>query len=523
MSDHFIRIPPDSTGKKIRNSKKVDVGLTSINVTNLNLIPFDGIVYGATSGAFAYFNSYDTLLDGTTIIFLSHNTGTFNVNETLTYSGLTLGVVSSLDELYTQLSTIVDGTNPTHVSKIDETGAMYMRFRDGNISLDSFGNIITSEISVMKSYSFTYDSLNYLDFFNRTAVGGSMIEDGTDSVCKLTTTTASGSTSQKTTILYFPYLSLQSNVAVYSIAVGDVGKTGVVRRWGAYDDDDGVYFELNGTEFSVNIKSSITNTVNKVVQSDFNGVKLNNSLIDEFVLDVSKFNLYWVSYQWHGVGVVKFGVYNRNGEKILLHTFKNPNTNIVPYIRRGSLPSRIEQFNTSLVASSSELKCSNIVVARENSEIKFNSREKVYTSPEYVTVKNTRTPLLSLRLPSTINGFKNRTLIMASGFEFMVSGHPIVVEFIVNGDLSGESFVLNPLISNLNEYDVSATGITNGYLRESSIYPVGFYSNVIEENVNSTVINDVDGNSTTITLCARSLSPGNDASVFFIVRWKEII
>jgi hypothetical protein len=36
-----------------------------------------------------------------------------------------------------------------------------------------------------------------------------------------------------------------------SLSCGDSGKDGVVRRWGLFDEEDGVYFELDGLTFSV--------------------------------------------------------------------------------------------------------------------------------------------------------------------------------------------------------------------------------------------------------------------------------
>jgi hypothetical protein len=85
---------------------------------------------------------------------------------------------------------------------------------------------------------------------------------------------------------------------------------------GLFDEEDGVYFELDGLTFSVNIRNSITGLTNTVIQDDFDETL-------PYVLDFSKFNLYWMDYQWQGVvGRVRFGIYNPDGSRQLLHVIK---------------------------------------------------------------------------------------------------------------------------------------------------------------------------------------------------------
>jgi hypothetical protein len=99
---------------------------------------------------------------------------------------------------------------------------------------------------------------------------------------------------------------------------------------GLFDEEDGVYFELDGLTFSVNIRNSITGLTNTVIQDDFDETL-------PYVLDFSKFNLYWMDYQWQGVGRVRFGIYNPDGSRQLLHVIKNANSGPTPYMRRGTL------------------------------------------------------------------------------------------------------------------------------------------------------------------------------------------
>jgi hypothetical protein len=92
----------------------------------------------------------------------------------------------------------------------------------------------------------------------------------------------------------YPYVPGNGTFMSTSLSCGDSGKDGVVRRWGLFDEEDGVYFELDGLTFSKQ-RNSITGLTNTVIQDDFDETL-------PYVLDFSKFNLYWMDYQWQGVG-----------------------------------------------------------------------------------------------------------------------------------------------------------------------------------------------------------------------------
>ena len=86
MAHDYVQIPPDSTGKKIRHSKRLDIEVTNVLVP-LEFERGDAVV-GGTSGATAkYLDSHVEL--GEIYIYVKPGAGTFVDGEQLFIDGIT--------------------------------------------------------------------------------------------------------------------------------------------------------------------------------------------------------------------------------------------------------------------------------------------------------------------------------------------------------------------------------------------------------------------------------------------------
>lgn len=320
-----------------------------------------------------------------------------------------------------QLMHIASGDNAANALSIDGRGAAQIRFTEGQGILTAYGSLKTESEHQLGVYESSLDS--YDDLFSiETAVGGTSTYDAVKSSTVLAVNTTSGSSVIRTTNRYHYYLPGTSNLARLSVVLGDTGKAGNSRKWGVYDDNDGIYFELSGTTLDVKIRSStsgvVTNTsVPRAAWTD----KLDGTGLSGFNLDLTKVNNFWADYTFSGAGRVRFGVYEPNGARLVAYTILVGNSSAYPLIRTGTLPFRTENVNTSATGSSSELREVAMSMSTEGNPQDYtfwrSSDMEVYGK----TV-TTDTHMISLQSLSTINGKHNSVQAYPEALNVVVTG-----------------------------------------------------------------------------------------------------
>jgi len=303
------------------------------------------------------------------------------------------------------------------LARIDPEGALYVRNTEGSQLFDGFGKSKFSTESYIGNYNhkdglhpdtwFYYASTNNADtkYEHLTDVGGVKLQTGSDL----------GDTAYMQTHLYHSYNAGTSNLFLGTFAVGDTGKDGVVRRWGLFDGDDGLFFELNGTDLKFVVRSDATGSI---VDTPFERTswtdKLDGTGISKMTIDVSKDNIYWFDYQYLGAGRVRFGVFDEHGVRRVCGHIDHANQLNHSYMSRGDLPYRVEQLNTVQGVSVSQLNHFLGAVVTEGSTINLDV-------PAFFGYANTKTvgnndgevPVLSVRAKSTLdNGTKNTRILV---------------------------------------------------------------------------------------------------------------
>ena len=316
--------------------------------------------------------------------------------------------------VYNQILTVGDANNYDNLQRVDEYGSSYVRFEGGGFDFDTFGSAKVSEQMALGVYMHSISALD--DKFTSNITGNAQYTYIPNEKCvRLSVTSDASDKITRTTDKYHRYTAGISNFVVMTTAIGDSGKDGVTRRWGYFDDENGLYFELKDHSFNVVQRSSVTGTVieQRVEQSNFSDDKLDGTGISKMNIDLSKSNIFWIDFQWLGVGVTRFGVFDTNGRKILIHKFSNANANPSIYMKTASLPIRVEMENTALTASGSEMKLFNAAVFQNNSI--YQPMKKFQGSGlQYVNVANGGFQhVVSIR-PSLVssNGDVNRTILL---------------------------------------------------------------------------------------------------------------
>lgn len=517
---NFVRVPPDSTGKKVRHSRKITVVLTITNQSKASTIQRGDLISGTISGAEGIFTGRAATNDGFSYYLDLDTNEVFQIGDVLVYDSVEFANVTFVEDIQTLDAHIVDQENPNHSLGIDSDGAVFTRFKDGTLLLDSFGKAEMSQTTPIKSWLFLYESLSN-QFQDRSVAGGGINHDPSSSELQLTTGTGATDSIKRNSLIYFPYTPSQSNQWSISFAAGDAGKENVVRRWGLFDDEDGLYFELNGTQLSVNIRSSVSNTVDSVTQENWNENQLLNGNIDPWVLDVAKYNLYWIDYRWQGTGIVRFGLYSPDGQRITVHSFETSNSNVTTYMKRGTLPIGLEQFNTGIVGSPSIMKTTCISVSRSSQKIENTGELKTTFVPE-IAIGIQEQELWSFRVKSTVNGVANRAVIILRELQFALSGDPIIIRAKLNMTLDSPAWTSASSFSEIDS--TSGTNISGGFLIDQLFVGPGVSEFPQEESIEQSVGLSPDGLfQFTITFTAQVINGGSAAVVSSIAKWRETL
>lgn len=523
MSETYIQIPPDSTGKRIRHPALIDIVVTSeVSKPRANVT-----ITGATSGATGTLTGAYRA-SGVITYHLKDVTGTFVGTENLQVSGVTVATVSSVTaNTYMPAFIIADPNTPEHRQVIDFRGAANVRFAEGEPQVDGFGRIQMSQMQAVGEYYHIGGDRPEV-FWTKTTGSGSVTYDVNSSMMVYSTGTASGAESTRTTQQYHPYKPGTSQLMYFSNAIGDIGKANVIREWGYYDDYNGFGFRLNGTQLQVFLRSDVTGSVVEEVvnQADWSNVTLANNDSFEENLDVSKGNIYWADMEWLGVGRVRLGIITTDGRRVTCHEFRNANKKTLTYMRTGSLPLRWLQKNTGTAASTSEMRVSCGVVFTEVADIQYGGRLIHRSPPAPITFTDTANyvPFLSFRPQLTVNGKPNRIIGIHEDFDWYSEGDALHIAIFKNpATLTGASWAA--YTGSMLEMDTSATAMSQESLPIESFIAGPNQSQRIHlgDRVEKSFGLNADGVTQDVyVFAAKVLKTGGTGKLFYSKFWKEI-
>lgn len=311
------------------------------------------------------------------------------------------------DTVQGQVMHLADPDVPQNILAVDVQGAASVRFSEGQPTLSGFGSLKVSSARALGVYESSLDTYEAL-FSTVTANGGASSYTPAESSQVLSVSGVSGSRVLMTTNRYHYYEPGSSNLYIETVALGDTGKTGNSRRWGAFDANDGLFFELQGTTLNVVIRTSTSGSVveTRVAQSAWNGDQLDGLGLSGYDINLTNVNVYWLDYQWLGAGRVRFGVFAPDGSRVTCHTFQNAGQHPLPYMRTGTLPVAFENINTGAAGAGSELRsvCAAVYTEGDFADYAFWRFADVDKAMAGVT---TDSVAFSIRTLSTYNGKHN--------------------------------------------------------------------------------------------------------------------
>lgn len=282
-------------------------------------------------------------------------------------------------------------------------------------------------------------------FFDNQEISGSGTSTLFDVNRASTTLSVSANTAGKRVRQTKMWFNYQPGKPVLSLAtfVMGVGVAGVTKRVGLFDDENGIFFEQNGDNAYVAIRSYVTGTAvdRKVEQANWNLDTLNGSNHNNnpsgINLDLSKAQLLIIDYEWLGVGTVRLG-FVIDGEIHYVHIFKNANILDSVYMSACNLPIRVSIENDGTGgASSLEHIC--VSVFSEGGVNPTGTNRGIppeiwYNSITQADVVGTIYPIVGIRLKES---YKGLTVLINRLDAIALSNDDFILSLHFNPTLSG--------------------------------------------------------------------------------------
>lgn len=364
-------------------------------------------------------------IDGNSNVNVTGNVNaTQSGNWTVGLSGNLAGITSNVTVVDGGGSLTVDGnvgisgnvnigTMPNVNASISGGNVNVNSFNDGLV--DAFGRLrVSNPVSLYDTQTRYYD---HKQFSTSTSGTANVVYQANSSSFLMNVNTASGDSVLRETVRVFPYQPGKS-LLIYQSFCFNALKSNLRQRVGYFGADNGIFFEADGTNLNMVIRSKSsgvvvedriaqanwnTNSMSNVIGSNPSGITLNPALNQIWFCDV----------EWLGVGTVRVG-FVVDGQYITCHTFNHANTpstvtanNTTTYMTTATLPLRLELTNTGTTASASTLRqiCSSVITEGGFQLLgSGNPRAASHLIESPVTLPNDSTfkPVIAIRLKSTM-------------------------------------------------------------------------------------------------------------------------
>jgi len=267
---------------------------------------------------------------------------------------------------------------------------------------DAFGRARVSEPLTLFDSSHRYSD-NGL-WATATGVSSDATFDANAGLVNLNVPITSGAYVKRETKKVFSYQPGKSLLVISTFDMSPA-KTNLRQRVGYFNDDNGIYLQLEDSTLSFIERSLVTGSVTETIvdQADWNVDKLDGNGPSGITLDITKAQILWMDIEWLGLGTVRLG-FVIDGIFIHCHSFHHANRIASTYITTASLPLRYEIENLDETASVSTLKqvCSTVV---SEGGYELRGRQGAIgtpiSTPRDLTATGVAYPVVSLRLKSS--------------------------------------------------------------------------------------------------------------------------
>lgn len=317
----------------------------------------------------------------------------------------------------------------------------------------------------------------------------------------------------------FNYQSGKSQIAMITFVLNKTGGgTGITRRVGLYDDNNGIFLEDAAGTYNLVVRSytgGSASDTNKVAQSAWNYDKMNGTGPSGLTIDFSKSQIMFIDYEWLGVGSVFVG-FMINRELYPVHVFHNANLSASVYMSTPNLPIRYEIINSgSGAASTMDCICSTVISeggTQRNGILRHRDSSAMST-----LTTGTKYAVVGMRLKSPYSAsvlVENISMLCTTVNDF---AH---WEMIFNPTVAG-TFTYSSMTNSAVETAVGASTntVTGGYELDGGFFSTSAPpSNIVPNALR--LGSSIAGTPDTIVLCITPIT--NNITAYGSMTWREL-
>lgn len=386
------------------------------------------------------------------------------------------------------------------------------------MSLDAFSRARVSSPLTLFESTHRYRDNNLFSTSNTS--GATVTHSLNEGLINLTLPTTANAEIIRETTKVFSYQPGKS-LLILNTFVPATPKANLRQRVGYFGAQNGIYFEIDGTEAYFVKRSYVTGSLveTRIAQADWNINTLPS-------LDISKAQIIWTDIEWLGLGTVRVG-FNIGGHFIHCHSFHHANIVTSTYMTTACLPIRYEIKNTGTTTDVSTMKqvCSSIM--SEGGYELFGIQQAIgipIQSPRTLGTSGTFYPIISLRLKSDPDRLDAIAILTALSV-MPISAGAYNWQIVATGTTTGGTWVSAGTDSCM-QYNITGTSHAGGRILASGFFSASNQGttqiDILKEALFKFQLERNGLTSTPYEITLKVASSGADDTVVASMDWEEI-
>lgn len=397
----------------------------------------------------------------------------------------------------------------------------------GSATVDAFGRSRVSTPAGIFDSKQIFDNQPLL-FSEHTANGAGISYSSAKAASTLTTTTTLNSRALRQTKRYLNYQPGKSQLILVTFNLNGIGD-GVTKRVGYFDDDNGIFLQLNSTGYSIVRRTKTSGVVQDFPepQTAWNLDPLNGSGASGRTLDPTKVIILAIDLEWLGVGSVRVG-FDFGGELVYAHRFNASNVGTEVYMSTPNLPVRWEIETTGAGATNRTMDSICCSVQSEGGLNPLAVQRTISRGVVGATVDTTPRSVMSIRLKSAYN--RATVFPLNSSAVTTDTGVNYFGQLLLNPTLGG-ALTWNDVTNSPIQSSITVTTATGGTVL-SEFYGIsgapgksGAASITTTADLNSVLAlaSDYAGTADILTLAIRTFAGSSASSFYAQMDWLELL